>query len=1094
MPWQLIEVDALSVALLASIVILVVLVKYQQQHEQPLLHPLILSHQSDASQVRSPGESPIYRNVNAPLGFDLAMRPRRTAPNVAALLGTGVTDSEASHARRILDTFLSPKELRSQAAAFAHGITALLGAHKPTIIVYGQITTAHALCGLLAATVAEAPIATLVVPDGASPHSLPAGIDTKNVALVCVDANYPIPPSLSSASLIITGTSQHEAAKRVAPHAKICDIFDVLGLSAEIEPPAVRDTSKLRSGELDQIGAQTFAQFYEPRGRCWVRATQTSMTSGVTAWLSEYPADKIPSEGDTILTDAHADMFLPAPAYVSLLLMALYSGAAITSEPTKGVMKALRATKPTLLYLSPIAAGQLKTLLWIHASSSLLYPIAFRIGVHALRKGKFALDSLADRLVFSGLRNKFGARVRATVIFSNAVTLDQAALDHLRLFLASPVMHAYMPSVLVTSNAKGIVTAPVSASNIYDLQAFQPQPIGPESKRRLAPHTGPAAVSMELKLVQDTPAVEAHSAVLEYLQRKDGGAETDPIGEIYVRGYSLAHSSAPNPEADMTLSAWFATGDVGLARTNGTLVVVAPHGATEAGILPDETMDSAVLVPIPTETAAQPKLGKTKITVTSRTSSAMAAAPAVLAMLAFGVASVDASAHTHTHTHSMLARRADAPAENLTSMHLALDSLLTSQRASWEQGVAQSAVLELFYPEYSTFSKSDKKGAEFYPPQKTDFPEKLLSLAFHSVTSQDKNGRLATIITGDEALNTGASQDSASCGEGVLIAAWCLEGFPNSAPDPRAFYGGGAQRELTYLRRNVSRSQNGAISQRATPGDVQFWSDTMYMGPPFFATYGLMTNNAKLISLAYNQVRLLRQYLLFSNTTSQGLYGHIVKDNGKNVIRWLDSRPWLTGNAWVGAGMLRVLATMTHTDDAQFQAPQNDLRTWIEDLLQVVYKQADPNTGLLRNDLGNTSSFMDGSGSALMAYNAFRFASMVPDKTQFVDFAEKVYMTLSGSLAPDGSFTSNVQIVNELSTGEQSTTSAESLAFLTMLYAARRDYYAGNVTGSSGPVEPLNKAGNNQASDSAADGIASASMALVFTSVCLSSLLLWIGA
>lgn len=33
-------------------------------------------------------------------------------------------------------------------------------------------------------------------------------------------------------------------------------------------------------------------------------------------------------------------------------------------------------------------------------------------------------------------------------------------------------------------------------------------------------------------------------------------------------------------------------------------------------------------------------------------------------------------------------------------------------------------------------------------------------------------------------------------------------------------------------------------------------ADGVYMGPPFFALYGLMTNNQTLLQLAYDQVRL----------------------------------------------------------------------------------------------------------------------------------------------------------------------------------------------------------------------------------------------
>ena len=69
------------------------------------------------------------------------------------------------------------------------------------------------------------------------------------------------------------------------------------------------------------------------------------------------------------------------------------------------------------------------------------------------------------------------------------------------------------------------------------------------------------------------------------------------------------------------------------------------------------------------------------------------------------------------------------------------------------------------------------------------------------------------------------------------------------------------------------------------------------MAPPFFAYYGVLTSNTSLLTLAYDQCKLYRQYLL--DESAGGLWRHIVLGNGT------DPGHWSTGAWSVSSGLER---------------------------------------------------------------------------------------------------------------------------------------------------------------------------------------------
>ena len=1034
------RIDTLSVYLLACIAVLLLVIKLTQHFKQPLLHPLILARQSEASAVRAPRESAIYRNVNAPLGLDLAMRPSRNVPDVSALLAEGIAPGVANHVRRVLTTSLSNEELRQMSAEFVAGVRARLHAYAVSIIVCGTLRSTEELAALLAGAVADG--VTVYAAPGPVDTALPPGADPSNTAVVCIDV---IPPTFARAAALLVVSAGAGRGDRIVEWA------DVLGAAAEAKPRTPSTAAGRSTAELDAIGAATFAYFHDAESDAWLRATHTSMTSGVTAWLSQFAADAVPSIADVALTDVCEENAVPLSTFAALLLALLYTGAGIVSEPPQRLARILPALRPTLLYLSDFGAQCIEQRLWLPSIGMMMYPAMCRFSMDSLRHGIFPRDKLLDRWVNASVRAQFGLdHVRAVVISGNGCAAEQTLLDQLRMHLGVPVMHAYVPQKL----SGAAVTAPVSTSNMYDLQAFAPQLVDDDSARCLPAHVGPPAVSLEIKLVDGTPAVTQHAAAIQRLRAPINGASDDPVGEIYVRGYSLtrgaAHEERGGAQRDSGthMSEWLATGDVGTMRTNGTLVLVAPAGSA-AGMMPNtvSAVDAA-------ERLSERLRGRT------RQAAAPAVRPGKLALAAVTMA-LGAAATAPHHGGAPLVRRGAPIKANHTMEQLALAGLMSSQRASWEQGVAQSARLELTYPRWSVFSKTHKQWPAKGSIAPDDMPEAVLQMAYHSASAQDASGRLAMHVTGDEKAGQGAAQDSASCGEGVLLGAWIKEGFTKNKPDRRAYFGGAAWRQLHYLQTNVTRHSNGALSQRASKGDVELWSDTAYMGPPFFALYGSLTHDQNLLASAHKQLGALHSALRLPTGSGAGLWGHIVSlPHGSP--RWIDARAWLTGNGWAAAGMLRVAATIDKSPfAANMSSQRNELIQWADDILHAAYPFADESSGLLYNVVNDTSTFLDASGSALLAYSVFRLGGLDPKRRDFVHNAERAYVTLSRALDEFGAFTNGVQTVNELSSHDPAPTSTESLAFLVLLSAARRDFYSGNVTGSNGTAaqhEPNNGA------------------------------------
>ncbi|WFD33976.1 hypothetical protein MCUN1_000804 [Malassezia cuniculi] len=993
-------VDDVSLILIVAILALLITFRLQRHWKQPALHQLILTHQAEASQVRSSNESPVYRNVNAPIGLDLAMRPQRSTPDVPGLLLDGLSPSDAALARRVFDAALSNADLLEQASRLAHGLAALLPGESRTLVVHGGVASARAVVALLAGAGFKGfpKVVTAVLPADVPLKELPV----EGPVAVLTDSR----PSVDA--LVIPLSTEAAIA-----HDNTRQWEDVLGAGA---PAALPTAEPVRATtlELDEIGQRPFAWFFDKASSAWLITTHTSMTSGVTSILSEYPADLIPAQQDTI---AIGGLDPASPIFASIVLTALYTGAGLSHSTS--TTQVVRSVRPSIIYTSGDGAEDLAESLHKAAPPSFANAL-YKRHLYALRHGIIPRNDLADRIVGSEARRTVGAdNVRNVAIFGGGCAAGQDLLDKLRVYLAVPVIHAYVPQTAKAGTVPVALTCPISASNVYDFQAFAAIGLG---ERELAAHVGPPSVSLEMKIVTDTQVAEARASVISRLRADTtSGTQDDTIGEIFVRGYSVASASIDTvtpSSRDFIGSEWIATGDVGLVRTNGTIVVVQESLQKDPGV--------------PRVRARRTRGGRVPLV-------------SLICLFFLAIAGVEASSFERRDVNAVM---------DSGLLENAIASLLAAQRSSWEQGVAQSALLEALYPKWSVFSAG--YGSIYPDRSKIDtntIPKRVLTMAYHSVAAQDPSGRLCTLLTGDEQLYNGAALDSASCGDAVLLASWIYEGFVDGKPNATSFWGGAVTRQLDYIQTNVSRSNSGAISQRAHLGDVQAWSDTTYMMPPFLAQYGLMTNNRSLLVEAYDQIRLYRNLLSFRNGTEQDLWGHIRAVTNSGLV-WYDRRAWLTGNGWAAAGMLKVAATIQHSSFAdELQSQRNDLIQWAEAVINAVDKYFDTTASLYHNQVNNASTFLDAAGSSLLAYSAFRLAALDRSKDHTGN-AEKVYGKLRDSFDPTGAFV-NVETVNELDTGNSAPTSSESLAFLVMLQSARRDYLNGTSSDDTAGSTPV---------------------------------------
>ena len=233
---------------------------------------------------------------------------------------------------------------------------------------------------------------------------------------------------------------------------------------------------------------------------------------------------------------------------------------------------------------------------------------------------------------------------------------------------------------------------------------------------------------------------------------------------------------------------------------------------------------------------------------------------------------------------SALSFTRSALAQNLTTdqLNTVKERLAESALESWELGTRAQVLTALDTPSYSVLSTDvDLPPPTSQPPSSLD---EVFDIAKMVVGNRSVSNRGAT---GPQPLiSNSAAGDPPSVGVTILLANWTGRSGPDGVD-----YAGAAQDQLNFLLDDVPHTVDGAISHRIE--QLQLWSDFVFMVPPFFAYYGVVTNNQSLVAQSYEQIRLYRQYL--RDDGAGGLWKHMALGNSTDSGHWSTGKCTLLG-------------------------------------------------------------------------------------------------------------------------------------------------------------------------------------------------------
>ncbi|KDQ10691.1 hypothetical protein BOTBODRAFT_36004 [Botryobasidium botryosum FD-172 SS1] len=329
---------------------------------------------------------------------------------------------------------------------------------------------------------------------------------------------------------------------------------------------------------------------------------------------------------------------------------------------------------------------------------------------------------------------------------------------------------------------------------------------------------------------------------------------------------------------------------------------------------------------------------------------------------------------------------------------------------SWELGTETETYLEYDWAPTSVFGNNP-----IPPPHRLPSNQNLSNV--FAITEQIMKLRAPDAET---LFEDTAAGDPASLGVAVLLGNWTNANWSS--------YGDAATKQLNYLLYKAPRGSDGVISHRTE--QVQLWSDSVYMVPPFLAYYAALQGNKTLLKESYTQIQLYRSHL---RDPATGAWRHILEGS------WNDPGLWSTGNGWAAMGMLRVYQTILNSKFSnEFSRERKDLITWSYDIVKamVPYQQSN---GTFLNYLAQPSSFAESSATALFAAVIYRLAAITPSAGVFLPYAEKARKLIARSISPDGYL---LNVVNPNDFALRGDISPEGQAFVLMMEAARRDYLA----------------------------------------------------
>lgn len=258
-------------------------------------------------------------------------------------------------------------------------------------------------------------------------------------------------------------------------------------------------------------------------------------------------------------------------------------------------------------------------------------------------------------------------------------------------------------------------------------------------------------------------------------------------------------------------------------------------------------------------------------------------------------------------------------------------AMLSMQRASWEQGVAAQAFVEL----------GDK--------------EMIVLMAREAQLRQVSDGRLAVLYT-----DNGVT-DPASAGEAILRAAEITgdESLMESA-----------KKMGHYLLHDAPKTSDGILHHTISAPEI--WVDSIYMAPPFLAVAGYHQEAVK-------QIRGMRKVLFNSESK---LYSHRW-DTVKQIF--INEKFWGVGNGWAAAGIARVIDEIP----AEMAEERLELIGYVNEVLDgcLPYIRED---FLFYDIINDYSTFVETNLSQMFAYTIFRGVKNGWLKSERLEIAQKM--------------------------------------------------------------------------------------------------------
>jgi rhamnogalacturonyl hydrolase YesR len=263
-------------------------------------------------------------------------------------------------------------------------------------------------------------------------------------------------------------------------------------------------------------------------------------------------------------------------------------------------------------------------------------------------------------------------------------------------------------------------------------------------------------------------------------------------------------------------------------------------------------------------------------------------------------------------------------------------ALLAMQRHSWEQGTAMQAFLEQGDTEIVT------------------------AMAKEAVYRQTKDGRAAIIGIVD------AVTDPCSVGEALLYAC-------EKTGDP--VLKKGYDTLLEWARHRAPRSKAGVVYHLES--QPQFWSDSMYMLPPFLAAAG------------YYDEALVNLYgywdVLYDEKAK--LMSHIWDDEKRVFIR---KAHWGGGSGWTLAAFARIYDLLPEKYE-QDKRNIADMGKALADGL-ISYMRSD---GLFHDVVDDPATFVETNLSQMLAYTLYRAMSGKWLNPSYLPTADTLYKAVN---------------------------------------------------------------------------------------------------